>query len=109
MCLHILQIAWVWHGSLCREDEVVLAPNDQGRRLTLPEKALKRRVKRHVRAVVVKQIHLDVAVAGTIKTDLIDLNSAGVFFVKNPQTQATVNNLINLIGTLIESILAAVL
>lgn len=43
-----------------------------------------------------------------IKTDLVSLNSAGVFFVKNPQTQATVNNLINLVGTLIESILAAV-
>lgn len=46
--------------------------------------------------------------AKQIKSDLVDLNSAGVFFVKNPQTQATVNNLINLIGTLIESILAAV-
>lgn len=43
-----------------------------------------------------------------IQNDGVDLNNAGVFFVKNPQTQATVSNLINLIGTLIQTILAAV-
>ena len=72
MCLEILEIAAVRSCAFRREDEVVLSPYDQCRRLVFSEEILKIRVEGNVGAVVVHQIHLDVAIAGTVEADLIE-------------------------------------
>jgi len=53
------------------EDLVVLAPDDQHRRLAFAEKGLKLRIERDIRAVIVEEIELDILVAGTVEQGLI--------------------------------------
>src|SRR5688572_27693266 len=54
-----------------REDHVVLAPDDQRRRLTLAEELLELRVQAQVRAVVVEQVELDLDIARAVQQRLI--------------------------------------
>src|SRR5215470_17039496 len=71
MHLGVRQVATVRDGTFRWEDEVVLAPHDQRRRLILPEEGLELRVHGHIRPVVVEQVHLDLSIPRAIKTDLV--------------------------------------
>src|SRR5271166_2712853 len=71
MGLHILQVPGVGRGALSREDEVVFTPNDQSRRLILPEEGLELGIERNIGPVAEEQIQLDLGVPGPIQTDLI--------------------------------------
>jgi hypothetical protein len=66
MRLHIPQVARVGCGAFWREDEVVLAPDDQSRRLILPEKGLELGIERHIGPMVVEQIQLDFGIPGAV-------------------------------------------
>jgi hypothetical protein len=46
------------------EDEVVLAPDDQRRRLILPEEGLELGMERHIGPIAVEQIQLDLGIPG---------------------------------------------
>jgi hypothetical protein len=68
MHLDVRQVAVVWGGPFRREDDIVLAPLDQRRRLIRPEEGLEFGVQRPIRPVIVKQIHLDLSILSTIQT-----------------------------------------
>src|SRR5262245_16753081 len=71
MRLDIWQIAAIRRRTFRREDEVVVAPDDQRGRLILPEELLELRVQRHIRPVVVEEVHLDLSVPHAVQTDLV--------------------------------------
>jgi hypothetical protein len=62
MRLKILEIAAVGRGAFRREDEIVFDPHNQSGRLILPKEILEFRIQRHVRAVVIHEVHLDIGV-----------------------------------------------
>ena len=66
-----LQVSLVWLGSGGGEDLVVLAPNDQQRRLVLAEILLPFRVQRRVTAVAEEQVELDFIVPLAVKQELV--------------------------------------
>src|SRR5512147_3039774 len=61
--LGIRQIAQVRLGSIGGKYRVVFAPDDEGRRLTVPKECLKFRIEWHVGTIVMHQIHLDIQIA----------------------------------------------
>src|SRR5580698_3074063 len=76
--LKILQIAAVGRSTRSREDKVILAPDNQRGWLELAEEFLKGRIERHIGAVVIKQIELNLVVAGAIQAKLVQRPSRGV-------------------------------
>ncbi len=78
MRLQILQVAAVGRSAFWWKDEIVFSPHNQSRRLILAEEILKFRVQRDVGAVVVHEVHLDIAVSGAVETNLIKRPSCRV-------------------------------
>lgn len=72
MCFDFLEIAAVRARSFRWNDEVVLAPYDQGPWLMFPEERLELRIERNAGPLVAHEIHLKVAIAGAIQSDLIE-------------------------------------
>src|SRR5262249_35587463 len=70
--LDLGQVALVRVSAVGREDFVVLAPDDERRRLMLAEICLHLRIKRQIGAIVVEQVHLDFGVARPIEQRLIN-------------------------------------
>src|SRR5262245_15501886 len=62
--LDLGQVALVRVSAVGREDLVVLAPDDERRRLMLAEICLHLRIKLHIGAIVVEQVHLYSALPG---------------------------------------------
>ena len=60
------------------EDLVVLAPDDQRRRLAFAEERLECGIERHVGAVVVEQVELDVVVARPVEQRLVVTQLSGL-------------------------------
>ena len=64
------------HGGtawpLPQEDGVILAPDDQGGRLIVAEILLEARIQRHVGAVIVEQVELDLVVARAVEPGLVE-------------------------------------
>src|SRR3984957_18090006 len=71
MQLGVRQVAQIGRRAVGRKNLVVLAPDDQRRRLPFAEERLKRRIKRDVGAIVEEEVELDVLVSGAIKQPLI--------------------------------------
>ena len=71
MELGFREVAKVGTSPGCREDLVILAPHDQGRRLALAKERLKFGIQRYVAALVVEKVELDVSVARPIEQGLI--------------------------------------
>src|SRR5437763_15770629 len=69
--LDLGKVALVGMGPIRWENLVILAPDDQRRRLVLAEIGLHGRIKRKVGAIVVEDVHLDFGVAGPVKQRLI--------------------------------------
>ena len=69
--LQRLQVALVRLGPGGGEDLVVLAPDDQHRRLVLAEVLLPLRVERRVAAVAQEQVELDLVVALAVEQELV--------------------------------------
>src|SRR5262249_29986767 len=69
--LDLGQVALVRVSAVGREDFVVLAPDDERRRLMLAEICLYLRIKRQIGAIVVEQVHLDFGVTWPIGRRLI--------------------------------------
>lgn len=67
----ILQVLLVGLGTRWREDEILLSPNDQCRRLVFAEELLKLGIKGDVRPIVVKHVELNSVVVRPIKSALI--------------------------------------
>ena len=65
------QISQIGCCAIRREDLVVLAPDDQRRRLALAEERLEFRVERNVRPVVEKEVELNLVVALAVEQELI--------------------------------------
>src|SRR5882672_7089126 len=65
------KVALVGMCAVRGENEVVLAPDDQRRRLMFAEIGLHRRIKRKIGPVIVEEIELDVVVARPIEQCLI--------------------------------------
>jgi hypothetical protein len=63
----IRKIAFIRICAICREDDVILPPDDQHRRPMLPEIRLNGRIKRKIGSIVEKEIELDVIVARAIQ------------------------------------------
>ena len=70
--LDVLEVTPVRVGPGGREDGVVLAPDDEGRRLVLAEVVVPLGVLRRVAAVAVEQGQLDLRVAGPVQERLVD-------------------------------------
>jgi hypothetical protein len=71
MKFHLGQVALVRMRSIGWKNLVVLAPDNQRRRLAIAEVGLNLRIQRQIGPVVVEQIHLDVGIARAIKQGLI--------------------------------------
>jgi len=71
MQLRIWQVTLVGLRAIDDEDLVVLAPNDERRRLMGAEIRLPLRIERNIGAVVVEEIELDFLVAGPIEACLV--------------------------------------
>src|SRR6478672_11234960 len=71
MELQRLQVPLVRLSSGCRENLVVLSPDDQHRRLVLAEVRLPTRIERRVTSVTEKQIELNLVIPLTIEQELI--------------------------------------
>src|SRR6266700_4132006 len=56
------QVAAVRRRPVSQEDGVILAPDDQGWRLMVAKILLEARIQRHVAAVIVKEVELDLVV-----------------------------------------------
>src|SRR6516225_7068780 len=78
VCLDILQIAAVRSGTLSREDKVILPPDNERGWLEFAEELLKGWIERHIGAIVKKEIELDLGVAGSIQTQLVQHPSGRV-------------------------------
>src|SRR5271166_3257962 len=78
MYFEILQIALIGRSAFRWEDEIVLAPDDQRRRLILAEKGLKLGIQRNVGSVGMHQIHLDIEIPRAIQAHLIHHPRRGV-------------------------------
>ena len=75
--LGVGQVAQVGPPALGGEEEVVFAPQDQRLRLTLPQERLPLRIQLGVRAVVVQQVELVPARAGTFEEVDVDVPVVG--------------------------------
>src|SRR5215475_6208689 len=71
MKLEVAKVTLVGVSTVGRKYLVVLAPNDERRRLMLAEICLHLRIERHIGSIVVEQVHLDIAVARAIEKHLI--------------------------------------
>src|SRR5262245_62583958 len=79
--LQVLQITFVGFGPLRRKNEIVFPPHDQRRRLVLTEVSLPLRVEWRVRAVVVKELQLNLVGAGAIEQILVGRSYVGDYVV----------------------------
>src|SRR5688500_1667062 len=70
--LDVLEVPPIRVGALGGEDLVVLAPDDERRRLMAAEVGLPPWVERRVRTVAVEELQLDLLVAGPIQQVLVD-------------------------------------
>ncbi len=70
--LDVFEIPFVRMGPFSREDVIILSPHDERGRLVLTKLGLPLRVMCGISAVIVKQLELDIFVAGTILEILID-------------------------------------
>ena len=75
--IHVLQVALVGLGTLGREDEVILAPDDQRWGLVGAEVLLKRGVAVKVELIVLEQLQLDRVVVLAVQAELIELPGLG--------------------------------
>ena len=71
--LEIPQVPLVWLRTGRWEDFIVLAPDDQGRRLIFAQVILPRWMQRRVRAIAVKRLQLNFLVALAVKQPLDNL------------------------------------
>jgi hypothetical protein len=65
-------------GSLSGEDRIVLPLDDQGGKLVLAKRLLKRGIHFHVVAVVTKEVELNLVIAGSVQTRLVVAPRIGV-------------------------------
>src|SRR5919109_711582 len=79
MNLRVRDVALVGRGTGCDEDGIVLAPNDQRRRLALAEVGLPLRIQRDVGAVVIEQVELDLRVARAVEQRLVHRPGIGAY------------------------------
>ena len=71
MEFEVREVAIIGVSAVGREDEVVLTPDDQCRRLMLAQVLLHFRIERQIGSVVVEDIELNIIVAGPIKKRLV--------------------------------------
>ena len=71
MQLGVGQITEVGPRAIRGEYLIVLAPDDQCRRLPVAEEGLEFRIERNIGSVVVEEVELDVLIAGAIKQRLV--------------------------------------
>jgi hypothetical protein len=71
MKLEIVQVALVRMRAVGGKDLVVLAPQDQRRRLVLAKICLYRRIKPEVGAAVVEEVELNVVIARPVEQRLV--------------------------------------
>ena len=65
------QVAEIGRRTLCREDHIVLSPDDDRRRLAVTKECLKFGVEWDIRAVVEEEIKLYVFISWSIKECLV--------------------------------------
>jgi hypothetical protein len=70
MQLGVRQVSKIGRRAVGRKNLVVLAPDDQRRRLALAKECLKLRIERDVRSIIEEEVELDVLVSGTIEQRL---------------------------------------
>ena len=71
MKLKVIQVVPVRMCALFGEDVVIFAPRNECRRLIFTKICLPIRIQRRIRAVIIKQLQLDIFVAGAIQQILI--------------------------------------
>jgi hypothetical protein len=70
MQLGVRQVSKIGRRAVGRKNLVVLAPDDQRRRLALAKECLKLRIEPDVRSIIEEEVELDVVVSGTIEQRL---------------------------------------